>query len=622
MPRRTARIVAPLVPLALLLGALPAQAAAPILSATDDVRVASNWLGLGFNQDPLFRGAGDNSDRPWTTTAFDEMTKRVDFIKPARVRLMVGRDWFDPTGTGKDYTWGSQKMLSLEKVLNYYTSRNVKVQIGMWGIGAANGNPAAYTSDVVARVQRDLIVRLTAGRPNIVSYSGVNEPNLQGDYTVADWATATSKLKALLTPAQQALLIGPDSAEAPLAGTEGDIGTATTVKGAERTVIWHKSRLTSFAGVLYALGSGTGTPARNWTFETSVDKTSWMVATPQSDVATPTIADKPWFRLDQTFGNLPIGTQYVRLRVPATAELPRRIADMTFTATLKDGTQEVTGDPINNLTKGEFSDGWIQDWWGQSVREQAGLITASDLHFYAFEVLLGNGTFDPKLASYPEDVLGRAVRQARAAAPQLPVVLSETGMKAPEITITKPDGTKVTKDDYSFALEPAQGVRIADLAVQEARAGVDAALAWCLDGFNSDNKCGMWDHYETREPRTLRPWFGSWSVLSRYLPAGSALYAPKQPDGVRVLMAKLPAAKGWTFVLVNRSAATSVRLRTPDSDPGVMNRYAYDGATGPTSVDADTFPIPSGTVTGDFVKTGVEVALPANSVTVFTSKTA
>ncbi|MET8449068.1 hypothetical protein [Streptomyces sp. NPDC005209] len=114
----------------------------------------------------------------------------------------------------------------------------------------------------------------------------------------------------------------------------------------------------------------------------------------------------------------------------------------------------------------------------------------------------------------------------------------------------------------------------------------------------------------------LRPWFYTWSLLTRYLPTGSTIHAPVQPTGVRVLAAQLPGG-GWMFALVNRTfVAQTVRLSEPTGSITV-NTYLYtDGAT--PSTDANGFPTKVGTLTANFTS-GHALTVGADSVVVFTT---
>ena len=308
-----------------------------------------------------------------------------------------------------------------------------------------------------------------------------------------------------------------------------------------------------------------------------------------------------------------------------------------------------TFDPMNDLSHAtKHSTGWTQlqgqaynDWWLEGARARQGsgtpLVSELQTHFYVHEVDIKSRSQDPlspytdkQLREYPEAVLAEAVGQARAAAPGVPVILGETGMKAPKADAVKAVSTTSGDDNdknYDFASDIEQPVRMADLAVQEARAGVDGAMAWCLDGYDVGVSCGMWDHDVAGAP-PLRPWFYTWSLLCRYLPAGSKMYAPPNtvPD-VRLLQAQLPkeadgTGGGWTFVLVNRgTSATDVTLTAPTGTV-TWHQYAYQKSLepqgNPRSVP-DGFPLPTKTFNARFDEGATKISVPADSMVLLTT---
>jgi hypothetical protein len=342
------------------------------------------------------------------------------------------------------------------------------------------------------------------------------------------------------------------------------------------------------------------------TFQGSADGTTWRdvpvpAPTPVAMVTGKNEGDK-WLYTYTTSSST--GAKYLRLSVAASSS-EHSVGSMSVsnaTTTLLD--------PLDDLTQTQTAldtGTWKSpDWWLNAAH--SGLVGASEAHFYSQE-LWGAAP------EYVEPVMSQAVPELRGAAPTAPVLLGETGMKAPQ------DGDS---KDYGFALDTTQPLRMADLAVQEARSGVDGAAAWCLDGYASTTYCGMWgrgsDDPATVAPHStaLRPWFYTWSLLCRFLPKDSVIHAPAEPTGVRVLAARL-SPSGWTFVLVNRtSAAQSVSLAEPTGTI-TLNKYVYTDGAAP-AVDSSGFPVPVGKLTTDFTG-GHNLTVGAGSVAVFTTGT-
>lgn len=602
---RTRTVIA--VPVAVGLVAAGAWLAVPSQARTAAAPpVASTWLGLGYNQDPQYRGAG--APAVWTAAAFAQMTQRADYIRPGMVRVMVNRSWFNPSGTAGQYTWNSIEMQNVFKVLGYYKSRNVKVQAGMWGVSPSpDANP--YTAMDTATVQADLMSQFVhSGYTNVVRYNAINEPNVITDvkrYKYADWVSATMNLRAAFSKAGLStnLIVGPDTAEAGISEQDGDLGLESVPVANAKTaqnLVWHVADASTFSVRFYVTPDPS---AVDWSFQASPNGTTWTTVPTTHTTPTATVGTDPWYRTDSTpTGTLPKGTNYIRLTMPAHAQVERAVS--SFTAGM-------FTDPMNDLSRTfSHTSGWTHpggsatnDWWLQTALTSPPLVAGLDAHFYDREVDLGSPP------GYVEPVLTTAVGQLKAADPGAPVILSETGMKAPQDA----NGNK----DYSFTLPYEHGVRMADLAVQEARAGLDGAMAWCLDGYEPGIQCGMWDASgRTATQTALRPWFYTWSLLCRYLPAGSTLYAPTDPANVRVLTAHLPDG-GWTFVVVNRgTAGTTVTLTAPTGQI-TLNKYLYSPSGSPTD-PATGFPVPTGTLKASF-DSGHGITLGADSVAVYTT---
>jgi hypothetical protein len=595
-------------------------------------QVASHWLGFGYNQDAQFRTPTKGPQLPWTDAAFSQMTTRADYIRPGMVRIMVNRSWFNPSGIvdGNHYTWTSQTMLNVFKVLDYYKSRGVSIQLGIWGVlPSSDADP--YTAPDTATMQAALVSELVKvhGYTNLVKYNGVNEPNVGTDakkYKYADWVTATANLRSAFATAglSSSLIGGPDTAEAQISENDGDLGLESIqsmpTAGTTQTIVWNLAGLKSFAARFYL----TDAQATDWSFQVSQAKSTWTTVATSHTTPTQTVSFDTWFRTDfSSVGALPAGTNYLKLVMPGHANVEREVSSLTATDTA--GTFV---DPMNDfsLTTSHTS-GWTHpqgslnnDWWLQAAQQRPA-VAGIDTHFYDHEVAdADRGVSDPK--DYPEGVLANAVGQVRATAPEgTPIILGETGMKAPD----NADGG----ENYGFTSEYEHGVRMADLAVQEARIGLDGAMAWCLDGYDQnltatpkvDVQCGMWDHYGTpgTASSALRPWFYTWSLLCRYLPAGSVMYAPADNlADVRELDVKLPASAGggWTFVLVNRGATSAGVSVTEPTGQVTLNRYTYSATVKPT--DANGFPKPVGTVSTRF-DSGHTLNVGPDSVAVFTT---
>ncbi|MXM68793.1 hypothetical protein GR925_36710 [Streptomyces sp. HUCO-GS316] len=578
-------------------------ASAPSAAATADDVVSSHWIGLGYNQNPQ-----PPNGTSWTTADWNRMVSRTDYMQPGLVRVMFNLRWFwSGTDAGGSYDFTNAAYLNAKKVIKHYVDKGVPVVSGLFGI-----DNLTYASPNTAAIQATLVKHLQADGAAPKYWVGVNEPNVATgpkSYAYADWQTATAGLASAFATAgvdtTRTVITGADTAEAGISSYDGDLGhqTAPTCNaGCNSALVWKLASLNTFTAQIYA-DSATDTAIN---FQTSSDGTTWknLAVAPPTPVALVTGKNggDMWSYTYTASGIT--GSKYLRLSVDSTA-LEHTVGSMHLS-----NNSTSVNDPLDDLTQTQTAlntGTWkgTNSWWLRSA--QSGLLGASEAHFYSQE-LYGAAP------EYVEPVMSQAVSQIRTAAPDSPVLLGETGMKA----LQYPDGSK----DYRFALDTTQPLRMADLAVQEARSGVDGAAAWCLDGYASTTFCGMWgrgndDPNEVSAHSTaLRPWFYTWSLLTRYLPTGSTIHAPAEPTGVRVLAAQLPGG-GWTFVLVNRTShAQTVRLSEPTGSI-TLNKYLYAAGATP-STDANGFPTKVGTLTANFTS-GHALTVGANSVLVFTT---
>lgn len=578
-------------------------ASVPSGAATAGDVVSSYWIGLGYNQNPQ-----PPDGTTWNTEDWNLMVSRTDYMKPGLVRVVFNLPWFwNGTDTGGSYDFTTDAYLSAEKVIKHYVDEGVPVVSGLFGI-----DNLTYTAANTATVQATLVKRLQADGATPSYWVGVNEPNVSTDpksYSYADWVTATTNLASAFATAGvdtgRTVISGADTAEAGISSYGGDLGHQSAPRcgsGCNSGLVWKLAALNTFTAQIYA-DSATDTAV---TFQTSWDGTTWknLAVAPPTPVALVTGKNGGGMWSYAYTASGITGAKYLRLSV-ASSPLEHTVGSMHLanSSTSVDDSLDDLTQTQTALDSGTWNDN--DSWWLRSA--QSALLGADEAHFYSQE-LYGAAP------EYVEPVMSQAVSQLRAAAPGSPVLLGETGMKAAQY----PDGSK----DYRFALDTTQPLRMADLAVQEARSGVDGAASWCLDGYASTTFCGMWGR-GTDDPGTvsahstaLRPWFYTWGLLTRYLPTGSTIHAPAEPTGVRVLAAQLPSG-GWTFVLVNRtSAAQTVTLSEP-TGPITLNKYLYkDGAT--PSTDANGFPAKVGTLTANFTS-GHALTVGADSVLVFTT---
>jgi hypothetical protein len=269
-------------------------------------------------------------------------------------------------------------------------------------------------------------------------------------------------------------------------------------------------------------------------------------------------------------------------------ELRRRGLDKRLTFTASDTCQ----------------DGSDESWHRLAVDQMQDVIGVYDIHRYAEIERVRKGNLEDYWRHHRDYALEH---DPRAAAKQF--LVGEAGMNT---DAHHPSGNpRIVTFDY--------GVFMADYAIQAVRAGWTGMSIWMLsDNCHEGFSWGLWANRE--EGLRLRPVFQVWALLSRYVPAGSAIYRPAhQPTDVRLLAAQNPQTpKKWTFCMVNRAEEeASVTFKTPGGGKAAdFRQYVY--AEGMPATDANGFPKHIAGMTANPGQ-GVTLTCPPNAFTLLTS---
>jgi hypothetical protein len=300
-------------------------------------------------------------------------------------------------------------------------------------------------------------------------------------------------------------------------------------------------------------------------------------------------------------------------------------------------------------TVGLDGDSPITDVWvTQTLQSIPGLIGAYDSHRYATIWGIEHGVYGDQMLSRREEISnldsplkpyfeGEVGMVAREAPPFAGDLSPRASAAAALIDPSEHSAQGSFVDSQPHIGQFDYGVWMGDLAIQAVDGGLSGASAWDLDdamhvggGYGSQNlkRWGFWnslggtDGYPTSD-LNLRPWFYTWSVLSRSFPAGSqALTVPSTHlPGLRLAAAKIPSAGGYgfSFAIVNDSSAPrSVRLAVPYlAEALTLARYDYFRADRPTDVNG--FPRPARMLKNVWLSRGLTVHLPSRGLVILSS---
>jgi hypothetical protein len=283
---------------------------------------------------------------------------------------------------------------------------------------------------------------------------------------------------------------------------------------------------------------------------------------------------------------------------------------------------EIVGPDIAIWSAGE-------SWWIDSCASQLPEVTLYDIHTYPSKCTVNGGEYTNIIAAYQQKVpKGKKI------------IMGEIGFKYVEAAdralwdenirraAAKPYAS--TDDSQMFVFDSMYGTDMADALIQTINSGYSGAIAWMLDDAMHSKEApdklkvwGFWnilgDELFGAEEETVRPWYYAWSLLTRYVPAGSTVYSTtvEDTDGVKVAL----TGKDGQYMLAIVNVASEPRTITLKSNTlrqlvGCQRFLYADGAL-LTEGDHTLLPVEKG-LTLD-LQQGLTLALRPASLQVFTT---
>lgn len=260
-----------------------------------------------------------------------------------------------------------------------------------------------------------------------------------------------------------------------------------------------------------------------------------------------------------------------------------------------------------------------------------------DIHTYPEQTTVRSGDYSNLLAAY------------RSVAPSgTKIVLGEIGFKYESIdqTLKAENQDKIAADKYSgddsnmMVYESFYGIDMADAIIQTMREGYSGALVWDMDDamYSSPTtdtsksrvlkRWGFWNILGSElagdsSDEAIRPWFYPVSLLCRYFPAGSEIYAVDLPDkkGVRAVVAK--SGNSYSIALVNSHYVDyDIVLKAEGISKITVDKYRFkaeNDAAFEGVVDADGFASPVESGVSLDLSTGDSISLTAQTFILLTN---
>lgn len=185
------------------------------------------------------------------------------------------------------------------------------------------------------------------------------------------------------------------------------------------------------------------------------------------------------------------------------------------------------------------------------------------------------------------------------------------------------------------------GVWMTDFVIQSMNGGQAGLLAWDMDDAMHTNgklnpgteikdyiwkEWGFWDSFGAEkgspELTNMRPWYYTWSLMSKYVPRGSQVLRTSESgiEGLRVAASKINVngKTEYTFLIANaRNENRTIRL-TLDNLKGIdLSQFNYFESDMPK--DAQGFPVPKQILKAANLTKGISINLPSKGAVILTS---
>ncbi|WP_214072981.1 hypothetical protein [Mucilaginibacter sp. dw_454] len=272
---------------------------------------------------------------------------------------------------------------------------------------------------------------------------------------------------------------------------------------------------------------------------------------------------------------------------------------------------------------------WANQWIKQIIADKklVNIIDAYEVHWYAMAKEINSESFEKELAYY-RDYINTNDPNGKSK----PFFLGEGGML---------EGKSKTLDQQKMIGTFQYGVWMADYAVQSMQAGQAGVIAWSLDdamhvaartgntGSLNDyewKEWGLWDSFgeEKGKPELekLRPWYYTWSLLSKYVPAGSKILKVDSTGIVGLRSAAVTfndnGQTGYTFIIVNATDShKEVNLQLPAGSKLTLHQFSY--FENDMSRTPDGFPVEKRTIKNVSNSKILKIGLESKGVVVLTT---
>lgn len=269
-------------------------------------------------------------------------------------------------------------------------------------------------------------------------------------------------------------------------------------------------------------------------------------------------------------------------------------------------------------------------WWIDSCAVRLGeQIQLYDIHTYPSKTTVNSNRYTDIIRAYREKVPeGKKIVMGeigfKFVEPADSLYLKENMRRAQAKRYASRD------DSQMFVYDHLYGTDMADALFQTVNSGFSGSIAWMLDDAMHSKETrdklkvwGFWnilgEEYFGAEEENVRPWYYAWSLLSRYMPAGSTVYKTHVSGDPSVKSILTEKDGHYLLAIVNVSRqAKPVRLES-QSLPRLENAKVYLYAEGALRKDGDHTLLPNQEQVDLSLAQGEDIELPAESLLVYTT---
>jgi hypothetical protein len=273
---------------------------------------------------------------------------------------------------------------------------------------------------------------------------------------------------------------------------------------------------------------------------------------------------------------------------------------------------------------------WGNTWIKQIIADQElmNAMDAYEVHWYAKDTEIEEAEFEKEISYYRT-----YINEHDPKGSSKPFFMGEVGMVT----------GKNDHDQQTLIHTFQYGVWMADFVIQSMRAGQAGTIAWDLDdamhtsgyigpgnGVNDYNwkVWGFWDSFGSMkgkpELEDLRPWYYTWSLLSKFVPAKSQVLKTQQEaaDGLRSTAIKFEknGHTYYTIAIVNaKEEAVDIKLKFNGLKNTAEDFYRYHYFENDRPTDDKGFPVVKQVIKKLKLNRGMQIKMPGKGVVIITS---